>query len=90
MLNNLEFIFKVAFIVLSFMWVGNIVLFRSERQIIINPILIIVASILVVLPNENIELFGVTCNEIRDTLYSIYCIVVVWGIIITRKKSDIF
>ena len=43
MLDNLEFIFKIIFFILSIMWAGNILLFRSERQVIINPLLIIMA-----------------------------------------------
>lgn len=90
MFENLAFIFKILFLVLSIMWAGNILLFRSERQIVINPVLIIIASILVILPEQNIELFGMECNDIRNALYISYCFVVVWGIIITRKKPDIF
>ena len=54
MLDNFQFIFKVMFFVLSLMWAGNILLFRSERQIIVNPVLFIIASVLVVLPDQNI------------------------------------
>ena len=88
-MNNMESIYKILFLVFSIMWTGNILLFRSERQIIINPILIIVAAILVVLP-ETGEFFGINVEESKSTLYIIYCLVVVWGLIITRRKTDLF
>lgn len=88
-MNNMEFIFNVLFLVFSVMWVGNILLFRSERQIIINPILIIIASILVVLPDTK-EIFSIDVEEAKSTLYIIYCVVIVWGLIITRRKTDLF
>lgn len=90
MFNDLEFVFKIAFVVLSVMWAGNILLFRAERQVIINPILIIIAAVLVVLPKVNTEIFGMESDNIRDTLYICYYVVIIWGLIITRKKIDIF
>lgn len=88
-MNNMEFIFKVLFLAFSIMWAGNILLFRCERQIIINPILIIVASILVVLPDTK-EFLSVDVEEAKSTLYITYSLVVVWGLIITRRKTDLF
>ena len=88
-MNNMELIYKVLFLVFSIMWAGNILLFRSERQIIINPILIIIAAIRVVLPNTR-EIFGIHVEEAKSILYIIYCVVVVWGLIITRRKTDLF
>lgn len=88
-MNNMEFIFKVLFLVFSIMWAGNILLFRSERQIIINPILIIIASILVVLPDAK-EILSVDVEETKSTLYITYCLVVSWGLMITRRKTDLF
>lgn len=88
-MNNMEFIYKVLFLVLSIMWAGNILLFRSERQIIINPLLIIIAAILVVLPDTK-EIFSIDVEEVKSTLYIIYYLVVVWGLIITRRKTDLF
>ncbi len=88
-MNNIELIYKVLFFVFSVMWAGNILLFRSERQIIINPVLIIIAAILIVLPDIK-EFFGIDIEEIKSTLYIIYYIVVVWGLIITRRKTDLF
>ena len=88
-MNNMELIYKVLFFVFSIMWAGNILLFRSERQIIINPVLIIVAAILIVLPDVK-QFFGIDVKEAKSTLYIIYCVVVVWGLIITRRKTDLF
>ena len=88
-MNNIESIYKILFLVFSIMWAGNILLFRSERQIIINPILIIIAAVLIFLPNAN-EFLGMDVEEVKSTLYIAYCIVVVWGLIITRRKTDLF
>lgn len=88
-MSNLELIYKVLFLVFSIMWAGNILLFRSERQIIINPLLIIIAAILVVLPDTK-EIFSIDVEEAKSTLYIIYYMVVVWGLIITRRKTDLF
>lgn len=88
-MRNMELIYKVLFLVFSIMWAGNILLFRSERQIIINPLLIIIAAILVVLPDTK-EIFSIDVEEAKSTLYIIYYIVVVWGLIITRRKTDLF
>ncbi len=88
-MRNMELIYKVLFLVFSIMWAGNILLFRSERQIIINPLLIIIAAILVVLPDTK-EIFSINVEEAKSTLYIIYYIVVVWGLIITRRKTDLF
>ena len=65
-------------------------LFRSERQVIINPVLIIIASLLVFLPNTDGVLFGIEIDEIKSTLYTAYYLIVVWGVIITRRKTDLF
>ena len=85
----MESIYKILFLVSSIMWAGNILLFRSERQVIINPILIIVASILIVLPDAN-NFFSIDVEKAKSTLYVIYCVVAVWGLIITRRKTDLF
>lgn len=88
-MNSMELIYKVLFFIFSITWAGNILLFRSEKQIIINPVLIIIASILVVLPNTK-EAFGLDIEEAKATLYIIYYMVVAWGLIITRRKTDLF
>lgn len=88
-MNDMESIYKVIFLVCSIMWAGNILLFRSERQIIINPVLIIIAAILIFLPDVK-EFFGIDVEEVKSTLYIAYYIVVIWGLIITRRKTDLF
>ena len=95
MIENIEFIYKILFLIFSIMWSGNILLFRSERQVIINPLLIIIASLLIFLPNTNgplfnIEIFGMEVEDIKSTLYIAYYLIVVWRLVITRRKSDIF
>ena len=50
---------------------------------------------LIFLPNTNgplfnIEIFGMEVEDIKFTLYIAYYLIVVWGLVITRRKSDIF
>ena len=91
MIENVESIYKILFLAFSIIWAGNILLFRSERQIIINPVLIIIAAVLVFLPNKNIELFGIIeSDEMKSTIYIAYYLLVIWGLIITRRKTDLF
>ena len=88
-MNDIEPIYKILFLIFSLMWSGNILLFRSERQVIINPIIIIIASVLVFLPSTNEIIFGMEVDEIKSTLYIAYYLIVVWGLIITRRKTDV-
>lgn len=88
-MNNIELIYKVLFLVFSVMWAGNILLFRTERQIIINPLLIIIAAILVVLTDIK-EIFSINIENAKTNLYITYYMVVIWGLIITRRKIDLF
>lgn len=81
-MSKMELFYKILFLIFSIMWAGNILLFRSERQMIINPVLIIIASILVVLPNTE-EFFGINVDEFKSKLYIIYYVVVMLGLIIT-------
>ena len=92
MLNTLEFILKVLFFVLSIIWAGKIMILRTDKQIVINPLLIIISSFLVILPSskEGIELLGVSVQNIKITLYCIYVVIIVLGIYSTNKKHGIF
>ena len=92
MLNTLEFILKVLFFVLSIIWAGKIMILRTDKQIVINPLLIIISSLLVILPSskEGIELLGVSVQNIKITLYCIYVVIIVLGIYSTNKKHGIF
>lgn len=89
-MNDIEPIYKILFLIFSLMWSGNILLFRSERQVIINPIIIIIASVLVFLPSTNEIIFGMEVDEMKSTLYIAYYLIVIWGLIITRRKTDLF
>lgn len=92
MLDNLEIIFKVIFFILSFVWVGKIMILRNDKQIVINPLLISIAAILVVLPEEgsNIELFGIGMQSLRTLLYFIYILVVLFGLYCIKRKDGVF
>ncbi|WP_455538741.1 hypothetical protein [Terrisporobacter sp.] len=90
MLDDIEFIYRILFLVLSIFWAGNILLFRSERQMVINPLLIIIASILVFLPSTNNKMFGVDIEDVKSTLYIAYYIIVIWGMVVMRRKTDLF
>lgn len=86
MLDTIEFILKIAFIVLTIVWIGKIMILRTDKQIVINPLLIAISAILVVLP-ESIE-SSITIQEIKIFLYSLYCIIVILGVYSTRKKNN--
>ncbi len=92
MLNTLEFVLQIIFFVLSIIWAGKIMILRSDEQIVINPLLIIISSILVMLSKtlEFKEVFGISIEIIKIVLYSIYSLIILIGIYVTTKKSDIF
>ncbi len=92
MLNTIEFVLKITFFILSIIWAGKIMILRSDEQIVINPLLIIISSILVILPksSELKEVFGMNIEMIKVILYSIYSLIILIGIYVTTKKSDIF
>ena len=92
MLNTLEFVLQIIFFVLSIIWAGKIMILRSDEQIVINPLLIIISSILVMLLKtlEFKEVFGISIEIIKIVLYSIYSLIILIGIYVTTKKSDIF
>lgn len=92
MLNTLEFILKITFFILSIIWSGKIMILRSDEQIVINPLLIIISSMLVILPksSEFKEIFGIKIETLKIFLYSIYSLIIIIGVYVTTKKSDIF
>lgn len=92
MLNTLEFILQIIFFVLSIIWAGKIMILRSDEQIVINPLLIIISSTLVMLSEalKFKEVFGINIEIIKIVLYSIYSLIILIGIYVTTKKSDIF
>lgn len=92
MLDNIEIIFKVIFFILSFVWVGKIMILRSDKQIVINPLLISIAAILVVLPEDssNIELFGMGLQSLRIVLYFTYILIVLFGVYCVKRKNGVF
>lgn len=92
MLDTLEFVLRILFFTLSITWAGKIMILRTDKQIVINPVLIIISSLLVILPpsNEGIELLGMSIQNIKITLYCIYLVIVVIGIYATNRKNGIF
>lgn len=92
MLNNIEFIVKITFIVSTIVWAGKILVLRTDKQIVINPLLLVISSILVILPksNENTEILGLSIEAVRIGLYAIYTLVVVFGVYSTKRKNGIF
>ena len=66
-------------------------LLRTDKQIIINPLLIIIASILVMLPcsENNIYILDLSIQNIKITLYSIYLVIIILGLYSTSKKDGI-
>lgn len=92
MLDNIEFILEILFFVLSIIWAGRILILRSDKQIVINPLLILLAAILVILPdsNMNLEIIGISVENIRIGLYCIYIVVTMFGIYSTNQSNSIF
>lgn len=92
MLDNMEFFLKIIFIISTIVWVGKILVLRTDKQIVINPLLLVIASLLVVLPqsNNNVEFLGVNIETIRITLYIMYFLVVLFGVYSTKRKNGIF
>ena len=92
MLENIESIIKVLFLILSIVWIGKIMVLRTDKQIVINPVLIGIGSVLAVLPQSDsgIEIFGVTIQTIRITLYCIYSLIILLGLYAISRKNGIF
>ena len=92
MLDTTELILKVSFFILTIIWIGKIMILRTDKQIVINPLLIGISAILVVLPEGNklINNTQVTIQEIKIILYTLYCLVVLFGVYSTRRKNSIF
>ena len=70
MLDTLEFVLRILFFILSIIWAGKIMILRTDKQIVINPLLIIISSLLVILPpaNKGIELLGMSIQNISLNL----------------------
>ncbi|MGL4910994.1 MAG: hypothetical protein ACRC3Y_01050 [Romboutsia sp.] len=92
MLENIENVIKIVFLILSIVWIGKIMVLRTDKQIVINPLLIGIASILAVLPqsDSDIEVFGVTIQTIRIILYCIYSLIIILGLYAISRKNGIF
>ena len=92
MLDTLEFVLRILFFASSIIWAGKIMILRTDKQIVINPLLIIISSTLVMLPpsNENIFLMGISIQNIKISLYCIYLVICLLGIYVTSKKNNIF
>ena len=92
MLNTLELILRILFFALSIVWASRIMILRTDKQIVINPLLIIISSLLVMLPpsNQGIEFLGISIQNIKITLYCIYLVIIILGIYSTSKKDGLF
>ena len=87
MINTIEIILKVLFFILSFIWVGKIMILRSDKQIVINPLLISISAVLVLLPDT---IFGVNLKFVNISLYFIYVIIVLFGLYCMKRKNGVF
>ena len=87
MINTIEIILKVLFFILSFIWVGKIMILRSDKQIVINPLLISISAVLVLLPDT---IFGVNLKFVNIALYFIYVIIVLFGLYCMKRKNGVF
>ncbi len=92
MVNTIEFILKIVFFILSFLWVGKIMILRSDKQIVINPLLISISAILVLIPDDTFinNIFGISLQNIRIVLYLIYILIVLFGLYCINRKNGVF
>ena len=92
MIETVDFVLKIAFFVLTFLWAGKILIFRSDKQIVINPIVMLIAAILALLPpSSSAELIlGFEVIKIRIVLYAIHCLIILFGLFSMRKREAIF
>ena len=92
MLDTTELILKISFFILTIVWIGKIMILRTDKQIVINPLLIGISAILVVLPESSeLDSSSLTIQEVKIFLYILYCLVVLFGVYCTRRrKNNIF
>lgn len=92
MLDTIEFVLKVLFFILSIVWISKIMILRTDKQIVINPILILISALIVIVPesSKSIKIFGINTETIKIALYSLYSLVVLIGIYVTKRKNSIF
>ena len=79
MIHSIEFVLKIAFLVLSAIWARKILILRSDKQIVVNPLIITIGAILAVLPDD-IGFIDIDMIYIRITLYVLYVLVILFGI----------
>ena len=87
MLNTVETILKILFTILSFIWVGKIMVLRSDKQIVINPLLISISAILALLPDS---IFGINLQIFNTILYLIYILIILFGLYCMKRKNGVF
>ena len=87
MLNTIEIILKILFFILSFVWAGKIKILRSDKQIVINPLLISISAILALLPDA---IFGINLQFVNITLYFIYVVIILFGLYCMKRKNGVF
>lgn len=92
MIESIDFVMKIAFFVLTFIWASKILIFRSDKQIVINPFVMIIAAILALLPpsSSGALIFGFEVIKIRIALYSIHCFIILFGLYSMRHREAIF
>lgn len=79
MIHSIEFVLKIAFLVLSAIWARKILILRSDKQIVVNPLIITIGAILAVLPDD-IGFIDIDMIYIRIILYVLYVLVILFGI----------
>ena len=92
LVDTLEFGLKILFFILSIIWMGKIMILRTDKQIVINPLLIGISAVLVMLhtSQSNIEFFGLDVQYISIVLYIIYSLIILIGIWATNRRNGIF
>ncbi|TQQ84817.1 hypothetical protein EXD82_05005 [Peptacetobacter hominis] len=92
MAATIEFIMRIIFVILIFIWAGKILIFRTDKQVVVNPVLLVISAILAILPSAGIgaTFFGISVIHLRIILYSISSIIIVRALYSMRKRNAIF
>lgn len=89
MINTMDFILKIIFLILTIIWIGKIMILRTDKQIVINPVLIGISSLLVIIPDNGMLFMSSNVTQIiKICLFTIYCLIIVFGIYSTSRNYD--
>ena len=78
MINTMDFILKIIFLILTIIWIGKIMILRTDKQIVINPVLIGISALLVIIPDNDMLFMSSNVTQIiKICLFTIYCLIII-------------